>query len=530
MSVDGGFLQDALDALRKASVPRERSIGDLDCNAVLWLGTRAGLDAGAASLALGSDVHIDTERLTEAPYLAALGFARATGARQGDATMLRDVLSGMLERKAHTKERAGFADRPWVLIGLTLLAKSIDDYRGQEVLTGHVIELLRSTRTSASVALGAIHAIGLARAQKTTWFEVASARAEAVLAAHSEAGIFERLFPGQTRERAYEELISHARMGKFEPSARMSSLLALTALEVVLFADKRERVSASETKKSGSPSPRSGYIEPYQLEKQPWHCPLPEILDIDPSKAPASVDVVLMVATPAELEWALRRFMPREGASTIERMHAKHEVYYIGRCGAFDAALVMSDVGSTTAGGADYVALEALKRWKPRALILTGMAFGTRPDKQQVGDVLVASHIVPYERQRLGVVHVYRGAKPPSSSKLLNRFRNAVDWRFVLPNGKTSRIHEGEVLSGEKLFDDRGARDELVKRFPDAIGGEMEAVGAYGAAARENVECIVVKGIADFGEQKRNEHQPLAVAAALGLIVEVLSCEGALKQ
>lgn len=241
MNVERGLLQDALDALRKASVPRERSIGDLDCNAALWLGTRAGLDARVASLALGTDVRIDTDRLMEAPYLAALGFVRATGAMHGEPQMLRETLSRILQRKPHTIERAGYADRPWVLIGLTLLAKSVDDHRAHEVLVAHVIELLRSSRTIASVALAAIHAIGLARVEKTPWFDVAAARAEAALAAHSESGIFERLFPGQTRERADEELVSHARLGKFEPSARMSSLLALTALEVVLFADNGRR-------------------------------------------------------------------------------------------------------------------------------------------------------------------------------------------------------------------------------------------------------------------------------------------------
>lgn len=300
MSDAGGLVIDSLEALRAACVPRDRVFCNLDCNAALWLGVRAGLDARAASLALPGDTRIDVDRLMQVPYLASIGFAHAVGLTCGDADALRDALSRILERAPHTKELGGYADKPWPLIGLTLLAKGLNDHRSHELLISHVLETMRPRNISASVTLASIHALGLNRLSKAPMFEIADARVEAVLAAHAEGGVFEKLFPGQTREQADGALFSHARLGKFEPSARFSSLLALTALEVVLFADKPDRVSALETKKSGSPKPQAGGIESYPLEKQMWYGPLLDPGNAGERKMHSKIRILFLGANPSD--------------------------------------------------------------------------------------------------------------------------------------------------------------------------------------------------------------------------------------
>ncbi|HLA07333.1 MAG TPA: hypothetical protein VJ022_07815, partial [Anaerolineales bacterium] len=148
---------------------------------------------------------------------------------------------------------------------------------------------------------------------------------------------------------------------------------------------------------------------------------------------------------------------------------------------------------------------------------------------QKIGDVLVASQIIPYEQQRIGPRINFRGAIPPSSTHLLNRFENAHDWRFTRPDGKICNVIIGPILSGEKLVDDPGFKATLFEAFPHAVGGEMEGAGFCAACGRVGAAWILVKSISDWGDgTKSSQHQPLAAAAAASLVHHILSKKRAL--
>jgi nucleoside phosphorylase len=52
----------------------------------------------------------------------------------------------------------------------------------------------------------------------------------------------------------------------------------------------------------------------------------------------------------------------------------------------------------------------------------------------------------------------------------------------------------------------------------------MEGVGLAAAATRENLPWILVKAICDWADGKKHgKHQPLAAAAAVSLVHQVLS-------
>jgi nucleoside phosphorylase len=85
------------------------------------------------------------------------------------------------------------------------------------------------------------------------------------------------------------------------------------------------------------------------------------------------------------------------------------------------------------------------------------------------------------------------------------------------------------VLSGAKLINRREFRDGLVRRFPSAIGGEMEGVGAYAAAFRHRVPVLLVKAICDWADgTKEDRAQPFAAFTAVDLVRHVLTKPDAL--
>jgi nucleoside phosphorylase len=175
-------------------------------------------------------------------------------------------------------------------------------------------------------------------------------------------------------------------------------------------------------------------------------------------------------------------------------------------------------MGSQGVSGATLSVKSIIDKWNPLAVLMVGIAFGAYRNKQQPGDVLVAEHLIPYEQQRIGESPRFRSPVPPSSEKLLNRFRNVLDWKFTRPDGSLCIRHIGPLLSGEKLVDNKQFKDSLLEQYPNAIGGEMEGTGLWSAAQRAGKDWIIAKGVCDWADGvKDDRYQAMAAAAAVSL-------------
>ena len=200
------------------------------------------------------------------------------------------------------------------------------------------------------------------------------------------------------------------------------------------------------------------------------------------------------------------------------------ETYYLGKFGEYKTVVTKCRMGGGGEGAATLATEQAQRLWNPKAIIMVGIAFGRNPTKQKLADVLVASQIIPYEKQRIGEKIIYRDPIPPSNTTLLNRFENVHNWEFTRPNGTYCSIRVGPILSGEKLVDDPDFKAKLFQEFPQAIGGEMEGAGLCAASGRVGTPWILVKSICDWGDGKKHKkEQPLAAAAATSLVHHVLS-------
>lgn len=208
----------------------------------------------------------------------------------------------------------------------------------------------------------------------------------------------------------------------------------------------------------------------------------------------------------------------------------KPETYYLGRFGKCSVALLKTSMGPSGPTGATLAAAAALQLWKPKAIIMVGIAFGADREKHKIGDVLVADTVQLYDPERIGETVVPRGANAPTGSLLVNRFENALGWQFVRPDKTVDRVHKGKLLSGSKLLDNPIEKQALMKRYPGSIGGEMEAAGIWAAAARERTEWAIVKAVCDWADGRKHKHyQEIAAASAASLCLEVLSAPSVLR-
>ncbi len=275
------------------------------------------------------------------------------------------------------------------------------------------------------------------------------------------------------------------------------------------------------------PVPDTGELG-YNVEDQPWymsHFPKTNEIGKEQSESLSEeIEVVIITATKVELRAVTRLLKPYPGQKTILLAYYGPETYYIGKFGAHKTVVTKCRMGAIGEGAAILATERAQRLWRPKAVIMVGVAFGKDPKKQKMADVLVASQIISYEQQRVGEEIIHRGAIKPSNTTLLNRFENVHNWRFTCPDGAQCNLLVGPILSGEKLVDALDFKATLFKQFPQAIGGEMEGAGLCAASGRVGAAWILVKSICDWGDGKKHKkHQPLAAAAAASLAHHVLS-------
>lgn len=220
------------------------------------------------------------------------------------------------------------------------------------------------------------------------------------------------------------------------------------------------------------------------------------------------VDVLLVTATKAESQAVLQVFEQASGGKPKPLSINDHVFFDLGMVNTSHVFLVQSEMGTGGLGASMQTVSKGIASLSPVAVIMVGIAFGIDEQKQQIGDVLVATNLRPYELQRVGTDDgqlqiTPRGDRPHSSPWLINLFRSAdLSW-------KDSRVRFGEVLTGEKLVDNLGFRSGLRSIAPEAIGGEMEGAGLYAACHDSKVDWILAKGICDWADGKKAEDKDI---------------------
>ena len=234
--------------------------------------------------------------------------------------------------------------------------------------------------------------------------------------------------------------------------------------------------------------------------------------------------ILLVTATELETLFTHKSLTPLPKYKKIIKSYFGNLTYYFGVFGKYKVVHVQCSMGSVSPSSSIITVKESLELLKSKALLMVGIAFGIDNNKQNIGDVLVAESVLPYESQRIGESDtIQRGIEIPSSQLLLNRFKNIRDWNYKLSDSKNTEIIFTRVMSGEVLVDNLEHRELLKRTYPDSKGGEMEGAGVYSAcsSSKTKTDCILIKGICDFadGEKGKNkqQNQTTAISSALDL-------------
>lgn len=173
------------------------------------------------------------------------------------------------------------------------------------------------------------------------------------------------------------------------------------------------------------------------------------------------------------------------------------------------AVASLADVGRVEAATATN---DAIRRWRPQFVILVGIAGGYRDADVQLGDLLIPTQIVDYEKQKFkndGTKIRWQGFRV--NTRLLNEARSfrSDDWKHCIdtprPRQGYPQVHYGIVFTGDKVI----ANDllsEYQRTWDCLIGVEMEAGGTALAAfqAPGAPGFFMIRGVSDLADPTKN--------------------------
>jgi WD40 repeat protein/nucleoside phosphorylase len=132
-----------------------------------------------------------------------------------------------------------------------------------------------------------------------------------------------------------------------------------------------------------------------------------------------------------------------------------------------------------------------------RVVIGVGIAAGLKECEQKLGDVLIATQSQDLELQRLNPNRKieYRGDCTKASEKFLQSYSAVTNIKKY-----PFSTYAGLIVCASKLLDNKSIKNKIIKKYPDAIGYEMESHGLASATSAHSREFFMIKGICDWGE------------------------------
>jgi adenosylhomocysteine nucleosidase len=247
--------------------------------------------------------------------------------------------------------------------------------------------------------------------------------------------------------------------------------------------------------------------------------------------APPSCDVLLLVAIDAEME-ALRVACADLGIAMHPRQWDPLGNYFdLGIIGSDRVFAAQTRMGAIRHEGSAYKAILFQRAAQATSIIQVGMAFGIDPQRQSLGDVLVARTIFPYDDRIIRggsgqpVIDYSRTKRRAAKTALVSLFEREIE-----RGGHTFRTHVGTLLSGSARIFCGQFRDDLLKTIPPGrdriVGGDMEGMGLLSVSPADKPLWAVVKGISDFADEERDgiieTTRPLACQNAVRFVLMAL--------
>lgn len=203
-------------------------------------------------------------------------------------------------------------------------------------------------------------------------------------------------------------------------------------------------------------------------------------------------------------------------------------------------ATIATSMGLTAAA---IATTQLVMQFRPRLVVMVGIAAGTRSGNKEFGDVLVADPSVDYNSGK--VVHengVREFLPDPYPIGLNARLRSVLQkyqantsvfedirrgWNKQLPK-RINRLHLGPLGAADQVIDDATRVLEIQRNWRKLIGVEMETYGVYRAcheAPEPKPRFISFKSVCDFAAEKTDSWQDYAAYTAAEFAVRFLQSE-----
>lgn len=182
---------------------------------------------------------------------------------------------------------------------------------------------------------------------------------------------------------------------------------------------------------------------------------------------------------------------------------------------------------------------QLILQFRPRLVIMVGIAAGTRSADKQFGDVLVADPSIDYNTGKVIQSNGIREFQPdpypiglnPKLRNILHKYRaehpifNSIRTKWNSPIPFLNRLHVGPLGAADQVIDDPTRIIEIQRSWRKLIGVEMETYGVYRAcneAPEPKPRFVSFKSVCDFAAEKTDSWQPYAAFMAAEFTVEFL--------
>lgn len=190
---------------------------------------------------------------------------------------------------------------------------------------------------------------------------------------------------------------------------------------------------------------------------------------------------------------------------------------------------------------------KVINRWRPKYLVMTGIAAGTKQD-QRFGDILIAESTYDYGSGKITETSSGDKIFTPSFKQiqmdtslfaLIQRWEREqleVDtirrgWNPPEPN--CPRVIVGVLASGAAVVQSKDLVTDILNRSRKVVGLEMEAFGVMHAvmlASTPQPKVMVVKSVSDFADSAKNDvWQQYAAYTSARFIYEFFTKENELE-
>lgn len=235
-------------------------------------------------------------------------------------------------------------------------------------------------------------------------------------------------------------------------------------------------------------------------------------------------DVAVVCALPEELERI------KESLQKVKPCKVAYDddIYYHGyyEIGGVKRKIVISSANQMGMVAATSLTTKMIANFIPKYVVMTGIAGGTKPDKMNFGDIIVATAAWDYRagkdvRGDEGTQHLNTINQISINSKLINYCRRLANDKSTLQSieaeftqGSKPDTHLklllGPVVSGASVVTDpQIVQDVLVNQDRNVLAIEMEIYGVYYACqwamGPRPPYFIALKAISDFADSEKGD-------------------------